>query len=286
MHNQSGSCPCSKGRTAVLCAADYTTPLTCTACAALLPPEQIATALDAILARQLGDAQATQQQPPAAAAAAVEHSPGSAPAAAPSSAAETALDDADISDVRLFRGVAPGTPCVIQSNEYGGSSSSVYGLQHPPKAAAAGQVHLHPAWGAQRPFRSIRAMIPRLNLAETSSSGSKKRHAAAMQMLSVDGAALLAAAGKAETAWKQLQQLQEQQQEQQQQEQGKKKKKKKSGVLTHAMIQAWQGMRKTKVEGVVLEAKQFVPYETRIAKLLGQQNTGSKDTATAAIASS
>jgi hypothetical protein len=184
---------------------------------------QIAAALNSILAKQLEDATVA--------------APTVATPAADAGIKEEQVEEEDLAGVRLFRRVAPGTPCVIRESEYG---------QQQHGAADPDLVHLHP--GCER--KRVRDVIPRLNLAAASES-SKKRHARVLQELAVDGAALLAAAAAADTAW--TPHLQQQQ-----------------DSKTKASPAGKQGKeKKQKVEGVVVEAKQFVPHHERMVKLLG-----------------
>jgi hypothetical protein len=126
---------------------------------------------------------------------------------------------------------------VIKSNEYG--------QQQQHGAADPHQLHLHPGCECKR----VREVIPRLNLA-ASCAASKKRHAKVLKELTVDGAALLAAAAATDTAWRA---------DAQQQQDGQKA----------AKAAGKQKRQKQKVEGIVVEAKQFVPHHDRMVKLLG-----------------
>jgi hypothetical protein len=198
---------------------------------------QIAAALDRILAKKLDDATAAAADA-AAAPADVDYA---TPEPIPNNAAAEQQDE-DLLGVRLFRRVAPGTPCVIKSNEYG--------LQQQHGAADPDQLHLHP--GCER--KPVQEVIPRLNLAAISAA-SKKRHAKVLKELTVDGAALLAAAAAGDTAWRAA----DPQQQQQQQQDGQKA----------AKAAGQQKKKKLKVEGIVVEAKQFVPHHDRMVKLLG-----------------
>ena len=205
---------------------------------------QIAAALEALLARQLEDS-----SPPDAAgsATAAEAAAITAATAADPNAADAT--DLDTMGVRLFRRVTPGTACVITNSEYGDSS-----LAHIDPA----KPHLHP--GSQQHVR-LRDLIPRYSLA-ASSSKKKRQHDQILAALAVDGDLLLQAAAAApDSAWHQKQE--QRQQQQQQQTAGNNKKSSAAGTLA-----GWQGMKKRKVEGLVLDAKDFVPHDVRMAKLL------------------
>lgn len=229
--------------------------------------EKIATALDAILARELDDgtaagaaaaagtpAKCSKQQATAAHGA----SPIGVPAVAAAAVADAVSDDDDGTGVQLFRAVAKGTPCVIQQDSRdawdplspSGQAQQQQG-QHSQQGFGGGSL------GQQQ---RLRDQIPRLCLAERSRQASKRRHESMLAALAVEGAALQAAAAAAGYP-------------------GSRRSSSgtKGGAAgskastTAAWVKGWKRMKGQKAQGVVVEAKQWVPYEVRAAKLLGTQ---------------
>lgn len=239
-------------------------------CTCLALP-QIATALDAILARQLDDRTAAaaaaavsttpKRSKQRTAAAGDDDKPGAVPAAAGTAAAAAAADAVGADDgtgVQLFRAVPKGTPCVIQQD-----SRAAWDPLSPGQAQQQQQHNQQGAdfgGGSMRQQQRLRDQIPRLCLAERSRQANKRKHEAVLAALAVEGAALQAAAAAAgypcssstTTTTK-----------------GGGAGSKAS--TTAAWVKGWKRMKGQKAEGTVVDAKQWVPYESRAAKLLGMQ---------------
>lgn len=228
--------------------------------------------------------------PPASAAAAASAQaspPGVAGAAAGARAAVGAVDD-DGTGVQLFRTVPKGTPCVLQhcSTEawepLGAGAGSAGGRQHMQAAGAAGGF----GSGSLPRTQPMREQIPRLSLAEASRQGSKRKHEAILATLAVDGRALQAAASAAGFADRAVS--------------GSSTGGGSSGsgcgkaagakaggaggaggaassagkvVNTAGWVKCWRRLKGQKAPGVVVDAKPWVPYEQRAAKLLGTQSS-------------
>lgn len=252
---------------------------------------QIASALDAILARQLDPPAAGSSKPdqhPAGAAAASsspKRKQQSAAAATEAGAGDTGDAGADADDdatgVQLFRAVPKGTPCVIlqdscglegaweqhtQQHQHTNSSAALQPMQRPP------------------PLRDV---IPRLSLAERSKAAGKRKFERVLSELAVDGAALMSAAaaagyggvlkagsspspaaatggsgvdgGSSKPAVG-----------------GSKAAGGGKGAAAASTTAAWvKGFKRVKggqkVQGVVVDAKEWVSHDVRVAKLLGTQ---------------
>jgi hypothetical protein len=114
----------------------------------------------------------------------------------------------------------------------------------------------------------MRDQITRLSLAERSRQGSKRKHQEVLEALAVDGQALQAAAVAAGYTSGPAAAKKE----------GSGRTKGSSSTAgttagacssTAAWMKGWKRLKGQKVEGVVKEAKQWVPHEVRAAKLLG-----------------
>lgn len=254
---------------------------------------QIAAALDAILARELEEPDSTAAK--AAATTPKDKAEGSKPstksvaaaaggeadstpcatptqanpagiaditASPPAAAAATQDADDDCTGVQLFRTVPKGTPCVIQQD-----STDIWG------PLAAGQDHQQQQKGTAAGFGSasipqkqpLRDVIPRLSLAARSRQASKRKYEATLAALAVDGAALHVAAAAAgypcsrSTGGKSS---------------GSSSSSKgggKASTTTAAWVKGWKRMKGQRAEGFVVDAKEWVPYDVRAAKLLGTQ---------------
>jgi len=224
---------------------------------------QIAAALDAILAREFdpSDSKQTSQ--------AAGSTPHSVPVASTPKAAEpaaasgipaadhsTAADDA--TGVQLFRAVPKGTPCIVQQQRYDlamGSTLPTGQQQHPE--------HTSGGFGSDSiPRRQpLRDQIPRLSLAERSRQGSKRKHEQVLAELTVDGSALLAEAAAAGYAG--------------QAGSANSSSKGRTGPTgigsssTAVWLKGWKRLKGQKAQGQVVEAKEFVPFDVRAAKLVG-----------------
>lgn len=232
------------------------------AAATCLALPQIATALDAILARELDErtaaAAAAVSTPPKrsqqkTAAARDEDQPGVVPAVADTAADAVSSDDG--TGVQLFRAVPKGTPCVIQQD-----SRAAWDPLFPDQAQQQ-QQGADFGSGSMRQQQRLRDQIPRLCLAERSRQASKRKHEAVLAALAVEGAALQAAAAAAGYPCS-----------------NSSKASTKGGragskaSTTAAWVKGWKRMKGQKAEGTVVDAKQWVPYEIRAAKLLGMQH--------------
>jgi hypothetical protein len=244
---------------------------------------QIASALDAILARELDVADAqpdsssdvskkpkktpkphSTAQPTAHTAAsgaaagdAQQHSTPTHTAAAGDASAD-AFDDG--AGVQLFKAVPKGAPCIIQPDSMQAWEPQTGGQGQQQQTGAAG------AFGSASIPRKqpLREQIPRLSLAERSRQSSKRKHQEVLEALAVDGHALQVAAVAAgytrnsSAAGKKGS--------------GSTKGSSSAGGAssnTAGWVKGWKRLKGQKVEGVVKEAKPWVPYEVRAAKLLG-----------------
>jgi hypothetical protein len=156
--------------------------------------------------------------------------------------------------VQLFRAVAKGTPCVIQQDSRDAWDPLSTGGQPQQQQQGFGG-------GSLRQQQRPRDQIPRLCLAERSRQASKRKHEAVLAALAVEGAALQAAAAAAGYPCSSR----------------SSSSGSKGGAAgskastTAAWVKGWKRVKGQKAQGVVVEAKQWVPYEVRAAKLLGTQ---------------
>lgn len=222
---------------------------------------QIAAALDAILAREF---EASNSKQTSQAASSTPHSlpvastPKAAePTAEPDSPATDHSTADDATGVQLFRAVPKGTPCVIQqqSCDLAMGSTLPTGQQHHPEHTSGGF-----GSGSIPRRQPLRDQIPRLSLAERSRQGSKRKHEQILAELTVDGPKLLAEAAAAGYAG---------------QAGGTSSRKGSTGSTgngsssTAVWLKGWKRLKGQKAQGEVVEAKEFVPFDVRAAKLVG-----------------
>lgn len=264
---------------------------------------QIAAALDAKLARELEVAD-PQQAPSAAATPSQKQKKGSKSQStadtAPSTASVPSADGADVAQtnstptvaaaagqddpaandafddgagVQLFRSVPKGAPCVIQQDSIH-AWEPLGQAQHQQQQGDGGSGFGSGSLARKQPLRD---QIPRLSLAESSRQGSKRKHQEVLEALAVDGTALQAAAvaagytctaATAAAIRKKGLSGSKDGSSQQGSANGSSRGGSKCSN-TAGWVKGWRRLKGQKVEGVVKEAKEWVPYDVRAAKLLG-----------------
>lgn len=181
------------------------------------------------------------------------------------SGAAAAADPIDSFDdgtgVQLFRTVPKGTPCIIPHSSRTDAWEALSQDQHQHDTAAVG------GFGSASLPRTqpMREQIPRLCLAETSQNGCKRKHDEILTALTVNGKALRAAAAAAGYANRAVPGTGSSSVSSSASTAGKV-------VNTAGWVKCWRRLKGQKDPGVVVDAKPWVPYEERAAKLLGRQS--------------
>lgn len=225
---------------------------------------QIAAALDAILARELDSADTKQ--------AAANTTPTSS-----TPALQAAADDAEAAStgVRLFRKVAKGTPCRIQLQPCSAGVDDAHKQQAASLHSSSAAVAF--GSGSLPRTRPMRHQIARLNrAAEHSRQAGKRKHEQVLAELTVEGGSLLAAAaaagyGKGGVNNKTTGAAAGVVGNNVSNKSSSSTSATKAITTTTAWVKGWKRLKGQKAQGVVVEAKEFVPYDVRAAKLVGSR---------------
>jgi hypothetical protein len=232
---------------------------------------QIAAALDAMIAKKLSipdskpesstvttpGPHSTLQPASTTAAPSTKSTPAHTSTVAAAANPIDRIDDG--TGVQLFRAVPKGTPCVIPRSSRADAWEAPSHDQHQHASAGAG------GFGSNSLPRTqpMREQIPRLCLAEASRNGCKRKHDEILTALTVNGKALRAAAAAAGYANRAVPGS------------GSTSSSASTArkvVNTAGWVKCWRRLKGQKDPGVVVDAKPWVPYEERAAKLLGRQS--------------